>query len=146
MNQLLRFFIIIPLTLIFGNLNGQSLDSVNYPAAPYSICFHDLPNSGRAIDSISVKKLLEVGNIECCFDKFEIIEFTLALDGNCIGGSGYGQVTVRGNRWNDTMVRIVKGLRPGNLIFIVDVKAKNKSGNIYLLRSKAIYIKVDEKS
>ena len=132
-----KIILFISLLLTIEGTSAQQNNS-DYTIVPYPICMKGLQHN----DSLTIDELLCSGGIECCSPGFQVISFTLAFGGNCLRPGGmYSEVNSTSNRFTNQMISIIKKYPKNVPVWIDNVIVRNRTGKLYKLKSKAIFIK-----
>lgn len=106
---------------------------------PYAISI------GGHTDSVSVEEIMAAGRPVCLHNAFEIVSFTIAIGGNCLGEGLYTEVGCPSATFTDQAIFLIRRLSPGARFFTDNVRVKNKAGEEFLLKSHVFWIKAGKK-
>jgi hypothetical protein len=129
---MLKLILSASLLLILKISSAQTGNDTNQLIiAPYRVCLKGVKDNdpGKYGLPITIQQLKDAGEVECSAAGFEIISFTFAMQAPM---GPYREIWCKGALFGpvaDTF--IINRLKPGDFIFIDNVRAKNKTGKIY---------------
>jgi len=128
-------FLSLAIATIFINSSfsqNQSLYGCEGKEVPYKAFIKGFENA----DSITIADIIKSGKLESANEAFEVESYTIAFGGSDVGGEGlYSEMHVEKNELSDYNIKILSRLTKIKTIYFDCIKAKNKIGEIYLLKS-----------
>ena len=100
-------------------------------------------DSGNLTQSITIQRMKEVTGIECDNPNFEVLSFAVAANLSSANFTYRHMACIGASFKSEVYTFIINNLKPGDYLFIDDVRVKAKSGQVFGIKPKAYRITIN---